>query len=177
MGKRSSFPKIPKDQYQTIDKRAVEALLPFLPERVKFAEPCCGEGHLIADLEVLGNHRCVWASDIEEGKDALTLSREELEKADIIITNPPWSRPILHAMIPAFVQLKPTWLLFDADWFHTKQAASYVRDLCTDFVSVGRLVWMPDTKISGKDNVAWYRFATDKTEDYVKSYGRQQHGR
>jgi hypothetical protein len=176
VGKRSSFPKIPKDKYMTIDKRAVEALLPFLPAKVNFAEPCVGNWDLAIDLEFYG-HNCVYASDIDgpedHRKDALTLSSEDLKDADLIITNPPWSRPVLHAMIPTFAALKPTWLLFDADWFHTKQAASYVRDLCTDFVSVGRLVWIPGTRISGKDNVAWYRFATDKTKDYVDAYGRR----
>ena len=29
---------------------------------------------------------------------------------------------------------------------------------CTDIVSVGRVKWIPDSKMTGKDNCCWYRF-------------------
>ena len=154
MGKRSNFQRIDKDAYQTIDPRAVAALKPHLDGIKTFAEPCAGKGHLIVNLEMAGL-RCIYASDIETGFDAL--DADDFGHIDAIITNPPWSRPILHAMIRHFQNLAPTWLLFDADWAHTKQAAPFLAQ-CSHIVSVGRLIWIPGTKMTGKDNCAWYRF-------------------
>jgi hypothetical protein len=159
MGKRSDFARRPMDAYQTIDPRAVAALVPFLGGIKAFAEPCCGAGHLIMELIEVGL-QCVWHSDIMDGDvpiDAMVLRDWHLNNADAIITNPPWTRPILHPMIRHFQSLKPTWLLFDADWAHTKQAAPFLPQ-CSHIVSVGRLRWIPDTKQTGKDNCAWYRF-------------------
>jgi hypothetical protein len=49
------------------------------------------------------------------------------------------------------------WLLFDSDWSHTRQSAALIRH-CSDVVPIGRLKWIPDSKFTGKDNAAWYRF-------------------
>ena len=153
MGKRSTFARRPMDDYPTIDPRAVAPLVPFV-EGLAFAEPCCGDGRLIDLLESVGA-RCVAASDIRTGVDALTLT--DFGDADAIITNPPWTRDILHPMIRHFQQFAPTWLLFDADWSHTGQSAPFM-DQCSHIVSVGRLRWIEGTNQTGKDNVAWYRF-------------------
>ena len=157
MGKRSDFERVEKDLYRTIDKRAVEALEPHLVCQT-FAEPCVGEGDLKRDLESWG-YECTWESDLSTGRDALSLTGYEMS-AECIITNPPWSRPILHKMIEHFVEIaRCSWLLFDADWAHTKQSAPYMK-WCSDIVSVGRLIWIPGTTTSGKDNCAWYRFSS-----------------
>lgn len=173
MGKRSDFERIEKDFYATIDPRAVAALAPHLPQGTKFAEPCAGAGDLIVSLEGLG-HECWWSSDIGVSPyaqmDALDLTEFEVSDCDMIITNPPWSRPLLHKMIIHFSRLRPTWLLFDADWAHTRQSAAYMH-LCTDIVSIGRLIWIPGTTMTGKDNCAFYRFALDK-EGPTKFHGR-----
>lgn len=116
---------------------------------------------------------CGWMSDIVATrpyvvqKDALEITSNDLHGCDTIITNPPWSRVILHPLIEHFASLKPTWLLFDSDWCHTKQSSHYMKELCTDIVSVGRLIWIPGTKISGKDNVSWYRFTNNKDKDTI----------
>lgn len=159
MGKRSDFKRIEKDFYRTIDPRAVEALNPHLQPGTRFAEPCVGAGDLMVSLISLG-HECYWHSDISDEENpicALSLESEHLHDSDIIITNPPWSRPILHELIPHLSGLKPTWLLFDADWAHTKQSVPYM-SMCVKIVSVGRLLWIPGTKMTGKDNCAWYLF-------------------
>lgn len=163
MGKRSSFERIEKDQYQTIDKRAVIALLPHLPDDSTFVEPCYGEGLLLKQLAEY--HTAVNWSDINEGKDALTIDEKYVQAADYIVTNPPWSRDILHRMIIHFSDLRPTWLLFDSDWMHTKQSSEYMKR-CEKIVSVGRLRWIPDTTMVGKDNCCWYLFnkKSNKTE-------------
>lgn len=156
MGKRSNFERVEKDFYRTIDPRAVEALAPHVKPDWTYAEPCNGGGDLQKWLTTV-DLQCEYESDISTGKDALTLSEDDLEACDYIITNPPWSRPILHALIDHLSSLRPTWLLFDADWAHTKQSAPFMSK-CVKIVSVGRLIWIPGTTMSGKDNCAWYLF-------------------
>ena len=58
-------------------------------------------------------------------------------------------------MIEHFSNLIPTWLLFDADWMHTKQSRPYLQYL-HKVVSVGRIKWFGNT--TGKDNCVWYLF-------------------
>lgn len=172
MGKRSNFERVEKDFYRTIDPRAVAALAPHLPAGSRYIEPCAGLGDIVTQLDSLG-HRCVWASDNNidlamSGEmpdwvktcDAFSIQfdrRDIVDKYDFILTNPPWSRPVLHRMIDLFSQFKPTWLLFDADWAHTLQSNPYMPK-CVKIVSVGRLIWIPGTNTSGKDNCAWYLF-------------------
>lgn len=157
MGRRSSFPRIEKDRYPT-PPEAVEPLLPHLRPKTRFIEPCAGDGRLVRALEAQG-HRCVDAFDIEplhpsvRRADALT---EPFVSADTVITNPPWSRPVLHQLIERAGEL-PMWLLFDAEWAHTKQAAPYM-NICARIVSVGRVRWIEGSKFVGKDSCAWYLF-------------------
>ncbi len=64
----------------------------------------------------------------------------------------------------------PTWLLFDADWMHTKQSAPYMI-YCKKVVSVGRVKWIEGSKSVGKDNCCWYLF--DVGQEYpTEFYGR-----
>jgi hypothetical protein len=87
----------------------------------------------------------------------------------IIITNPPWDRTLLHPLIEKLSDLRPTWLLFDADWVHTKQSINYLPRL-RKIVSIGRVKWFDKT--AGKDNSCWYLF--DKPSDIaVEFYGRK----
>jgi len=174
MGKRSEKPRIDKDRYFTHDQRAI---VPQFIERVRgksYAEPCYGEGDL-EDL-LMDVATCKWRSDIVpfgniKQDNALNITKRQLEGCDLIITNPPWSRPILHDMISHFSKMKPTWLLFDADWMHTKQSARYMK-YCREIISVGRLNWIPGTKTVGKDNVAWY-FFDRKWFGPTQFYGRE----
>ena len=160
MGKRSDFARRPMDDYATIDRRAVLALIPHLCGVQAFAEPCCGGMDLVQMLESAGL-RCCYAGDLKTGMDALSTSY--FGDCDAIITNPPWTRGILHPMIRHFQQVAPTWLLFDADWAHTKQAAPYLPQ-CSHIVSAGRLKWIADSAHTGKDNCAWYRFHAQHNE-------------
>jgi hypothetical protein len=161
VGKRSDFERKPRDYYQT-PIEAVEPLIEHLPRTFDFAEPCAGDGILVNHIETLIEGAvCIWASDIEpQNKNILkydysTLTSCELEKSEYIITNPPWDRKILHPMIDHFSKLRPTWLLFDADWPHTKQSKYYMQFL-HKIVSVGRIRWFGN--MTGKDNCAWYLF-------------------
>ena len=153
MGKRSDFARRPMDAYATPFK-AVLPLMPHLRGVETFAEPCAGEGDLVRHLEALGL-LCAHKTDIKDGFDALELDLSGT--ADAIITNPPWTREILHPMIRHFQRFAPTWLLFDADWIHTKQAAPFLQN-CSHIVSVGRVKWIEGSAQTGKDNAAWHRF-------------------
>lgn len=156
MGKRSNFERLERDAYQTIDPRAVEKLIPHLRGVKSFAEPCAGEGYLVGQLQAAGLV-CAYEGDITTGLDALAHPFDQDGAFDAIITNPPWRRDIMHEMILRFQAIAPTWLLFDADWAHTKQAGPFL-DQCSHIVSVGRLKWIPGTKMTGKENTAWHRF-------------------
>jgi hypothetical protein len=158
VGKRSSFERVPRDFYPT-PEAAVLPLLPHLPSEAHYAEPCAGDGALIDHLCDAG-HICVDAWDIEpQQADILTDDARVRRsvRADWYITNPPWAREILHPIIRNLAEHKPTWLLFDADWMHTRQAAPFM-PLLRKVVSVGRVKWIPDSPFTGKDNCCWYLF-------------------
>lgn len=156
MGKRSTFPRIERDCYDT-PPEAVAPLIPHLPDWYSYTEPCAGNGAII---DALPFGRCDWAGDIAPRRSDIA-TQDALEatdySADLIITNPPWTRSILHPMIERFSDMRPTWLLFDADWMHTKQAIPYLPRLYK-IVSVGRVKWIKDSPHTGKDNCCWYLF-------------------
>lgn len=185
MGKRSNFERIDKDYYRTIDVNAVLALKPHLPEHwTLFHEPCAGDFSLAKMLQDHTNTTCTYATDIcpnhayVDKVDALTLT---YTNADMFITNPPWSRPILHKLIDHLSTMAPTWLLFDAAWAYTEQKAMAKREgvktvpellkRCRKIVAVGRLQWIPDTKMKGKDDCAWYYFDGDDNGPKTQFYG------
>lgn len=158
MGKRSNFERIPRDFYPT-PYEAVVPLLPHLPFFCEFVEPCAGDGALIRHLERNG-HECVCAFDIEP-RDPRVREGDALKytvvNPGLFITNPPWTRDTLHPMIDMLSSQAPTWLLFDADWMHTKQSAPFIPYL-HKIVSVGRVKWIEDSPFTGKDNCCWYLF-------------------
>lgn len=171
MGKRSDFERFERDFYPT-PASAVAPLLPHLHPQTRFVEPCAGNGALIDHLEAAG-HVCARAWDIEPQRgdidqhDALT---RLVGNVDCFITNPPWNRKVLHPMIVHFSDQQPTWLLFDADWIHTKQAIPYLPRL-RKVVSVGRVKWIEGSKFTGKDNCAWHLFRADAASETIL-YGR-----
>lgn len=173
MGKRSDFARNKMDLYAT-PMAAVQPLLPHLGTALKYCEPCAGEGTLIRHLGSAG-HKCVSAFDAGMGPfprhDASFITEVDLRGADIIITNPPWDRPVLHQIIERCAILRPTWLLFDADWCHTKQASPYL-EVCHTIVSIGRVKWIADSKMSGKDNCCWYLFDAKTKPTHIQFIGR-----
>lgn len=165
MGKRSDFRRRPQDAYFT-PRAAFEPLVSHLPQCFTFVEPCAGDGRLIGFVqEARPRAECLLAMDIEPASskvkpgDALV---EPLPVCDLIITNPPWTRQLLHDMIWRFLWHAPTWLLFDGDWLFTKQARPFLPFL-KSVVTVGRVSWM-ENGIAGKDNAAWFHFDTEKDQ-------------
>jgi hypothetical protein len=162
IGKRSDFKRIERDCYNT-PAEAVTPLLPFLPPYTRFVEPAAGAGALVRHLEAAGaGHRCVFACDIApRGPDIAhgdMLNLKPGADANMVITNPPWERKLLHALI---LHLRssglPAWLLIDANWMFTAQAAPYLR-YCERIITIGRLRWIPGTTMTGKDDCAWFLF-------------------
>lgn len=159
MGKRSDFERRKNDAYDT-PFEPVKPLLRFLLPGTRFIEPCAGKGHLVNHL-VTNGHQCIAAWDTHprkgyiEKRDAITARTRR--KDFKFITNPPWTRELLHPMIVNLSDQAPTWLLFDADWMHTRQATPYL-PRCTLVVSVGRVKWIPGSEFTGKDNCCWYKF-------------------
>ncbi len=177
MGKRSNFVKLDKDKYYTFDPKAGNALKPFFRGyRIKAIEPFAGAGDLTNQID--------WAdwvakTDIEPShesvsqRDAFDYKSSDFEGVDFVITNPPWTRNILHPSIEHFANLVPTWMLLDANWAWTAQAAKYIERYCTDIVTIGRLKWIPDTNMTGKDDCAWFCFTKDKDKEPTYFYPRQ----
>ena len=167
MTKRASgkYPRKPRDSYAT-PYEAVVPLLPHLAKETWFDEPCQGHGHLVNHLKKHG-HIIVNATDIQDGYDAL-----EIERCDgsMFITNPPWSRPILHKLITHLSDIAPTWLLIDADWMHTKQSIPFMDRLVT-IVSVGRISWMGNGTV-GFDDCVWLKFCQPSIHRATRFYGR-----
>lgn len=173
MGKRSSdFQRIEKDYYVT-PPEAVTPLLPHLEAMTIFVEPCAGDGSLINILESHG-HFCTLAYDISPKhqdiieKDALL---HHPFRPNMFITNPPWSRNVLHPLIIHLSNMAPTWLLFDGDWAHTKQSIPFLKR-CRKIVSIGRVKWIKDSPHTGKDNACWYYFTKDENGGPPQFYGR-----
>tara|TARA_R110000823_G_scaffold26664_3_gene77595 strand:+ start:2445 stop:3062 length:618 start_codon:yes stop_codon:yes gene_type:complete len=185
MGKRSNFVRRERDFYPT-PVEAVKPLIHHLPYRFTYIEPCSGDGALVRAIGSFegvskGGSFCPileYASDIHLPWQVTSLKDDEKfncnnalhayqrdvfdiesveEHVDFFITNPPWNRDILHPLINHLSSIRPTWLLFDADWMHTKQAQPYL-SRCTKIISVGRVKWIKDSKYTGKDNCCWYFF-------------------
>lgn len=69
----------------------------------------------------------------------------------------------MHPIIEHFYPMKPTWLLFDANWLFTKQAAPYLK-YCSKVVTIGRVKWIEDSRMTGKDDSVWGLFEIGATE-------------
>ena len=171
MGKRSIFKQRKNDDYPT----PLAATLPLLPHVSKgstYIEPCAGiRGELTKHL--MNHLDCVGEFDIITGTDARSHAYfyGNPSSIDYFITNPPWTRELLHPIIVNLSNQKPTWLLLDADWMHTKQAVPYLK-LCIKIVSVGRVKWIPDSKFVGKDNACWYLFDGQLPRSHIEFVGR-----
>ena len=160
MGKRSEFPRRPRDFYKT-PLAAVPPLIPFLNGTKRFAEPCSGKGDLVRHLGSFGL-TCAYEGDMHTGKNAL--ARDTYARGSYnIITNPPHTRAVMHELIEHFQHIAPTWLLIDLDWAANLQAVPYLKT-CSDIVVIGRVKWIENSKFTGKENYIWARFWHEHTE-------------
>lgn len=168
---QSKFKRRTHDKYLTWDKRAYPPLIVHLEPGCTFVEPCAGRGDIVINLEELG-FQCRHCIDIKpqipwvQKADAMELL---LCMGDYIITNPPYTKQVMHPMIDHLRRLAPTWMLLEADWMHTQQAMPYMK-FCAKVVSVGKLKWIEDSKHDSQKNYAWYLFVD--IEVVTRFYGR-----
>jgi hypothetical protein len=164
MGKRSNFPRRHQDDYPT-PARAFAPLIPFLDKRALLVEPCPGAGRLVKHMRKAGFEVASRAGD------ARTQRYRQPGRPWMFVTNPPWTREILHPIIINLSEQAPTWLLFDADWLHLVCAAPLLPRL-RQIVSVGRVKWFVGSKSTSLDNSCWYRFGRVDEASPAKFYGR-----
>jgi hypothetical protein len=159
MTKRRSgkFKRNPQDNYET-PPNAVMPLLELIDRRARFIEPCAGAGKLTRCLIAHGL-TCVGEYDLPV--DARTRCYD-VTGADFFVTNPPWRRDVLHAIIENLSNQLPAWLLLDWDWLSTKQSAPFVPRLRA-FTPIGRVKWIPDSPSVGMDNACWCLFGAPRT--------------
>lgn len=174
MGKRSDFQRIERDYYPT-PIEAVRPLVPHLPlGNFGYTEPCAGDGRLVQHMNILTNGLavCEAAYDIEpRGQSVMQWNALDIHSASMFITNPPWDRKVLHPLIEHLSSIAPTWLLFDADWMHTKQSRPMVQRL-KKVVSVGLVRWIEGTNMTGKDNCCWHLFESRDEGQPAQFFGR-----
>jgi hypothetical protein len=169
MGKRSDFPRIERDAYDT-PAEAVMPLLDHLKPRTRFIDPCAGAGCLANHFERFG-HICVGRFDLPD-RDATSARYDDVELAAIFLSNLPWERTTLHPAIINLSDQRLLWTLLDADWVHTKQAIPFKPRL-QKIVSVGRVRWIPNSPYDGKDNCCWYLFDRPRPDECAVTF----HGR
>lgn len=167
MSKRTpGLPQRPRGFWST-PRAAVAPLIPYLPRRARYGEPCAGNGALIEHLlDLWPAGRCVWASDIEPqapGIEALAvadITADQARDVDLFITNPPWAvggkrgDPAL-SIIKHLASIAPTWALLPWD-FAANAYFSQIAAMCSDIVPIGRVSWLGNGT-PGKDNACWMR--------------------
>lgn len=151
----AKFPRVPQDRYLT-PWAATLPLAPFLSEVGTFAEPCCADRGLVQHIEGHGP-LCIHADDLSHGTDALTDPVLKGLIVDRIITNPPYSWPVLKRMIPLFFSIAPTWLLLEERFKYNERCQRFMAH-CSRIVAVGRVQWFPGTDHASRVNYEWYEF-------------------
>lgn len=164
MSKRTpGLPQRPRGFWPTpID--AVRPLIPHLPPRAEWIEPCAGDGALLRHLAQLWpGGRCILASDLDPQADGISVADARMLKSrpELFITNPPWpvggrrGEPAL-GIIVHLMSLAPSWMLLPWDF----GANIYFREVsaaCVKVVPIGRVSWLGNGQ-GGMDNAAWYLF-------------------
>lgn len=162
MGKRSDFPRHPRDDYST-PWEAFKPLVRFLDRRI-IVEPCAGAGKLIKHIHSVGFEVMGIEGDARSHRYQLPYDIQ-------FVTNPPWTRDVLHPIIVNLSNQATTWLLMDADWMHLGCSTPYLNRLRA-IVSVGRVQWFEGSPSVGKDNSAWYRFERPSKTAHTRFHGR-----
>lgn len=151
---------------------AVRPLLKHLAVKTRFYEPCAGDGSL-SEILVLNGHVCIGMSDIKPKSANVTrlnaLRVEPRSDIERFITNPPWERTTMHALMDHLSRLAPSWFLIESDWLFTKQAIPLWPRI-NKIVAVGRVRWIPGSASDGFDNCCWVLMLSSITE--TKFYGR-----
>ena len=89
---------------------------------------------------------------------------EQIQFCDVMITNPPFTKEVFHDAIEHFTGILniDCWWLMSSDWLFNKGSAKMVDKYVTDVVAIGRMKWIPNSKMSGKDNMIWLKTSLEK---------------
>jgi hypothetical protein len=162
MGRRSNFPRSPKDFYST-PAAALPPLIRHLPPGVRYLEPSAGDGALVRALAAHG-YVCRLAIDLDPKgpgilrRDALTLTPVDVAEVDMIIGNLPWSWQLFRPLLEHLLTLgRPMWILRDTAWAFNLRSATLI-DRCALVQPTRRLRWIPNTPNFAKDDCAWHFF-------------------
>ena len=182
MSKRSpGLPQRPNGFWAT-PISATAPLVPWLPRRAAYGEPCAGDGAIVAGLaDLWPGGRCVWQSDLAPQADGIEALRvDQITEAcaghvGLWVTNPPWPKigqrgdPAL-SIISHLATIAPVWALLPWD-FAANDYFGRIAKSCSDIVPIGRVSWMGNGQ-PGKDNAAWFRFcATNRHPPMVAARG------
>ncbi|KAF0182712.1 MAG: methyltransferase [Hyphomonadaceae bacterium] len=154
----------PGGDYWPTPMAAVLPLLPFLPPRTRFFEPCAGNGALIDHL-VANGHKRYWACDIAPKRgDIITHDAIEyatslqkigcLDEVDFIITNPPYSESAMLRLLDCLPNFKPSWFLLQAGFVHNKYFAP-LKPFLKSVASVGRIKWVEGSRHKSTKDYVW----------------------
>lgn len=188
MSKRTlDLPRQPRDLYESWDSNIVHPMAPLWssyddPSRaVRYIEPFCGSGELIANMASKCDAQCVYASDIEPLPKTKGVPNDlEFRKHNVFesaadlpsfcdevnathfISNPPWvndkaSDFQLLRIINTLAEVRPTWLLLNANFAFNKRSSDAMA-ICTDIITVGRLKWIKGSRFSATEDSAWFLF-------------------
>lgn len=180
MSKRTpGLPQRPRGFWPT-PLEAVAPLVPLLPLRARYGEPCAGDGALIGHLSQLWpGGACTLASDIEpqgagiRALDVADITPELAVDVDLFISNPPWPKtgqrgdPAI-SIIRHLAEIAPVWMLLPWD-FAANDYFRSVRPMCSEILPIGRVSWLGNGT-PGKDNCAWFAFdARNRRETVVRA--------
>lgn len=101
--------------------------------------------------------------------DAREINLYQLNYAEVVITNPPYSKWMLHPIIDNLVQIAPTWMLLSSDFMHRRASAPYMKR-CEKVVSAGQIRWFGDS--TGRYTSCWYLFT--EVEKTTRFYGMDE---
>ena len=169
MAKRSSYALKNKRGFYPTPEVAVQPLRAHLPPRIRYWEPCAGNGAIIRALP-----GCVRATDtkpLRQGIDTLNISAirpfgVRWCGAQAFITNLPWpiggkrGQPTLD-MIVHLSELLPLWTILPFG-FMCNQYSAAVHGRLVKIVPIGRVSW-EGNGVGGKDDCAWHLFDVRNT--------------
>lgn len=144
----------------------------------KFYEPSVSSGSLV-DMCCEHGGICVGGSDIqplgvwdspENYKDGLSLTEEDLNGAEIILTNPVYKKEWLLPLLDHWTSLRPTWLLLPLNMCSNKYFAPYMKK-CSNMINCGRLYFFENTWVS--DHQFQYDEIDKKWDPQVKYFNLQ----
>lgn len=180
------YPLVDKDKYYSIDERIGLALNMDLPDHeFTYIEPCCGGGDLMAQIK--SNGKCIQAIDIEPEQvmfqkygnilDVGDARHVELKDADVILTNPPFSRqqiPVFHEMLKRFIDhgYEEIYMVLPFN-FAANLNFEWAMKYCDIVRPTGRLKWFNDGRnLSDTKDHAIFRFRPRHCDTILKTRPR-----